>query len=193
MWAGAEKNVSIRRVSNMGLKKVSFIQLDHLVRNGKSVSEIARELKVTKGCVSKALKRLNVAVTKDVALRAAPKIVDHQIDAMGQLRKINGLINAELDSINQNIPTAAGEARKDLQRQQLEHVAEIRKQVNLLLDITKTLFDAEEVAAFQQIILEEIGRAAPEVQDRIVGRLNARRAVRSTFDLRQPAVRAKEE
>ena len=177
----------------MGIKKIAFIQLDHLVRSGKSVSEIARQLNVTKGAVSKALKRLNVAVTKDVALRAAPKIVDRQIDAMGQLRKINVLINAELDSINQNIGTAAGEARKALQRQQLEHVAGIRKQVNLLLDISRTLFDAEEVAAFQQIILEEIGRAAPEVQERIVSRLNARRAVRSTIDLRQPAVRAKEE
>ncbi len=176
----------------MGLKKVSYLQLDQLVRDGKSVSEIARELKVTKGCVSKALKRLNVAVTKDVAMRAAPKIVDRQIDAMGQLKKINVLINAELDSINRNIQTADGEARKDLQRQQLEHVAEIRKQVNLLLDISRTLFDAEEVAAFQQIILEEIGHATPEIQDRIVGRLNARRAVRSSFDIRQPAVRAKE-
>jgi len=57
----------------MGIKKIAFIQLDHLVRSGKSVSEIARQLNVTKGAVSKALKRLNVAVTKDVALRAAPK------------------------------------------------------------------------------------------------------------------------
>ena len=61
------------RVSNMGIKKIAFIQLDQLVRSGKSVSEIARQLNVTKGAVSKALKRLNVAVTKDVALRAAPK------------------------------------------------------------------------------------------------------------------------
>ena len=44
----------------MGIKKIAFIQLDHLVRSGKSVSEIARQLNVTKGAVSKALKRLNV-------------------------------------------------------------------------------------------------------------------------------------
>jgi len=48
------------RVSNMGIKKIAFIQLDQLVRSGKSVSEIARQLNVTKGAVSKALKRLNV-------------------------------------------------------------------------------------------------------------------------------------
>ena len=179
-------------VSNMGQKKISFIQLDQLVRSGKSVSEIAMQLKVTKGCVSKALKRLNVAITKDVALRSAPEIVDHQIDAMGQLRRINDLINSELDYIESNIQTATGADRKDFQRQRLEHVAEIRKQLNLLLDITKTLFDAEEVAAFQQIILEEIGRAGPEVQDRIVSRLNARRAIRSTFEFRQSTVHPKE-
>ena len=51
----------------MGIKKIAFIQLDHLVRSGKSVSEIARQLNVTKGAVSKALKRLNVAVTKDIS------------------------------------------------------------------------------------------------------------------------------
>ena len=51
----------------MGIKKIAFIQLDHLVRSGKSVSEIARQLNITKGAVSKALKRLNVAVTKDIS------------------------------------------------------------------------------------------------------------------------------
>jgi len=111
---------------------------------------------------------------------------------MGQLKRINDLINSELDYIETNIQAATGADRKDFQRQRLEHVAEIRKQLSLLLDITKTLFDAEEVAAFQQMILEEIGRAAPEVQDRIVSRLNARRAIRSTFEFRQSAVHAQE-
>ena len=40
----------------------------------------------------------------------------------------------------------------------------------------------EEVAAFQQIVLEEIGNVAPEVRDRILHRLNERRAIRSTLD-----------
>lgn len=172
----------------MGRKKISFMQLDQLVRKGKSVSEIAKELKVTKSCVSKALKKVEVANTKDVALRSAPEIVDRQIDAMGQLRKVNDLINNELDYIERNIQTATGTERKDFQRQRLEHVAEIRKQVGLLLDIARTLYDAEEVAAFQKIILEEIGGAAPEVQERIVNRLNERRAIRSTFEFRQSTI-----
>ena len=46
----------------MGMKKIAFIQLDHLVRSGKPVSEMARRLNITKGAVSKALKRLNVAL-----------------------------------------------------------------------------------------------------------------------------------
>jgi predicted transcriptional regulator len=173
----------------MAKKKIPIILLDQLVRKGRTVSQIAEELKVTKGAVSKALKRLSVALTKDVVLRSAPKIVDRQIDAMGQLKKINDLINKELDYIESNIQTATGADRKDFQKQRLEHVAEIRKQVDLLLDIAKTLYDTEEVAAFQQIILEEIGRAAPEVQDRIVSRLNERRAIRSSFEFRQSTIR----
>ena len=51
----------------MGMKKIAFVQLDHLVRSGKPVSEMARRLNITKGAVSKALKRIDVAVTKDIS------------------------------------------------------------------------------------------------------------------------------
>jgi len=176
----------------MAQKKIPIVQLDQLVRQRKTVSQIAKELGVTKGAVSKAMKRLNVAITKDVTLRSAPEIVDRQLNAMDQLKRINGLINNELDYIERNIETASGEERKELQEQRLKHVAEIRKQLGLLLDIAQALYDAEEVAAFQQAVLEEIGHAAPEVQDKIVSRLNEKRAIRSTFEFRQSTIYPKE-
>jgi transposase-like protein len=165
----------------MGKTKISLIQLDQLVREGDGVSEIARKLGVTKGSVSKKLKKLRVGITKDVALRSASKIVDRQLNAMDQLKRINCLINNELDYIEKNIVNAKGEQRKELQEQRLKHVAEVRKQLGLLLDIAQALYSAEEVAAFQQSTLEEIGHAAPEVRDRILQSLNQKRAIRSTI------------
>lgn len=172
----------------MSGKKISNLELDQLVREGNGVSEIARKLGVSKGAVSKRLKNLRAGITKDVVLRSAPQIVDRQLNAMDQLKRINGLINNELDYIEKNIKTAKGDERKELQEQRLKHVAEVRKQLGLLLNIAQALYNAEEVAAFQQTVLEEIGHAAPDVKDRILQRLNQRRAIRSTIGFGQPGV-----
>jgi len=172
----------------MGRGKISLVQLERLVREGNGVSQIAKKLGVAKGSVSKRLKDLRVGITKDVVLRSAPQIVDRQLNAMDQLKKINTLINGELDYIEKNIETATGQERRELQEQRLKHVAEVRKQLGLLLEIAQAIYNAEEVAAFQQSVLEEIGHAAPEVRDRILQRLNERRAIRSTIALGQPGI-----
>jgi transposase-like protein len=172
----------------MGKGKISILQLEQMVREGNGVSEIARKLGVSKGAVSKRLKDLRVGITKDFVLRSAPQIVDRQLNAMDQLKRINGLINNELNYIEKNIETAIGDQRKELQDQRLRHVAEVRKQLGLLLDIAQALYNAEEVAAFQQSVLEEIGHAAPEVRDKILQRLNERRAIRSTIGFGNPGI-----
>ena len=169
----------------MERKKISLIQLEQLVREGNGVAEIARKLKFTKGAVSKRLKALRVGITKDVVLRSAPEIVNRELKAMDQLKRINNLINGELDYIEKNIETAKGEERKDLQEQRLKHVAEVRKQLSLLLNIAEVLYNAEEIAAFQEFVVEEIGRVAPEVKTRIVERLNQAGAIRSTLGFTQ--------
>ena len=165
----------------MSVKKVSNIELEKLVADGNTVSEIARKLKVSKGTISRRLKALRTALSKDVAIRSAQEIVETKIDAMKQLIQINEAINAELNHIRELIETATGKEREALQKQQLDHVGEIRKQVGLFLQIAQALYNAEEVARFQQITLEEIGRAAPEVRIGIMERLNECRLVRSTM------------
>ena len=81
----------------MNDKKISNLELEQLVREGNGVSEIARKLGVTKGAVSKRLKALNVAITKDVTLHHAGDIVEKKLDAIGQLQKINDYANELLD------------------------------------------------------------------------------------------------
>jgi len=123
----------------LGETKISLIELSQLVREGKGVSDIARKLGVTKGAVSKRLKALRVGITKDVVLRSAPEIVNRELKGMDQLKRINDLINNELEYIEGNIKTAKGEERKELQEARLKHVAEVRKQLGLLLNIAEAL------------------------------------------------------
>ncbi len=46
------------------MKKISNLELQRLLEQGFHVSEIARKLKVTPGCISKRLKALKVGVPK---------------------------------------------------------------------------------------------------------------------------------
>ena len=72
-------------------------QLIQLIRDGDTVSEAARKLGVGKAAVSKRLKRLNIAISRNVTIRAAHKIVDREINALDQLQKINRDANELLD------------------------------------------------------------------------------------------------
>lgn len=191
----------------MAQRKISFIELEQLVREGNGVSEIARKLGVTKGAVSKALKRLNVALTKDVAFRSAPEIVDKNLNAVEQLQKINKYANELLDllirwnrgddealqvlesqiadkkvRVGKKIEFVREFKFKDPRELALKAMAEIRGQLNLQLEIFKTLYDFQAIAEFQREVLEAIGNASSEIRDKIVHNLQEARAIRSTLE-----------
>jgi len=165
-------------------KKINDNQLIRLVRAGNTVTEIAYKLGVGHSAVSKRLKALKLSITKDVTLRAGPKFVDSGLDAMAQIRRINRLINKELDHVEQEIAGATGAERRVLQDQRLKHVAEVRKQISLVLEIAQVLYNVDEVKAFQEEVLTAIGQAAPEARPAILQNLQDRRAIRSVLDMK---------
>jgi len=168
----------------MGKRKFSNLDLEKLVNQGMGVRQIARKLKVSPASVSERLKNLRVAVSKNLAVRNAGKLVKKKFDAMDQLLNISRIVNKELDFIREKIKENPDDRGK-WQEIQLKHTAEVRHQIKLMLDIAQVLYRAEEVAAFQQTVLEEIGNADPEVRERILKRLTERGTLaRSTrFDL----------
>jgi AcrR family transcriptional regulator len=189
----------------MGRKKISNLELDQLIREGNGVSEIARKLGVSKGAVSKRLKALNVAITKDVTLHHAGEIVEKKLDAIEQLQKINDYANELLDLLmrwnrgdNEALQILESQVRKVKIRGQEEEVteyrfkdprelalkamAEIRGQLNLQLEIFRALYDMAAVAEFQKEVLTAIGEVAPDVRSSIIHNLQKARAIRSTLD-----------
>jgi predicted transcriptional regulator len=191
----------------MPKKTISIVQLEKLVRQGNGVSQIAKKMGVTKGAVSKKLKALNVAVTKDVSLHHAGDIVERKINAIEQLQKINDYANELLDLLmrwNRGDEVAiqvlesqvarkkvrVGDKEefvqqykfKDPRELAIKAMQEIRGQLNLQLDIFKTLYDMAAVAEFQKEVLEAIGNASPELRDQIVRNLQKGRVVRSTLE-----------
>jgi len=159
----------------MRRRKVDPLQLKQMLDQGKAQKEIAAFFRVSEGTISKNVKTLSLAQSQDVILRSATKINDRKVSAMTRLERIAGVVESELNYIQKTIKGTKGEERREWQEVQLKHTAEIRKQVNLLLEIAQALYNIEEVDAFKKIVLEEIGNESEELRDRILQRIRQRR------------------
>ena len=146
--------------------KIDKVKLNHLLRSGKSQRECAQVFGVTESAISKAKKELNLCVVKNVALENAHNIVSRELDAVGQLYKINEQANRLLDEM---------EGKPDLK---LKTMAEIRGQLRLQLEIFQALYDMKAVQEFQTEILQTIGEVDKNVRDKIIDKLNQKRAIR---------------
>jgi hypothetical protein len=160
----------------MRRRKVDPIQLENMLQQKMLQKDIAAFFKVTEGTVSKNITELQKAKSQDVVLRAATKINDRKLSAMTRLERIAKVVEDELTYIRRTIKGTKGDERREWQEVQLKHTAEIRKQVNLLLEIAQALYNVEEVEAFKKIVLEEIGGVDEEIRTKILDRIRQRRA-----------------
>jgi len=151
--------------------KIDRVKLSQLLKRGKSQREIAQVFGVTESAVSKARKELNINVVRSVALEDAHRVVDKNLDAVGQLQKINQEANKLLDKLEQS-----PELR-------LKVMAEIRGQLRLQLEIFQTLYDMRTIREFQSEVLFAISEESPDTRDRIVQRLKEKRALRASVQL----------
>ena len=76
-----------------------------------------------------------------------------------------------------------GADRAKLQDTILKLAAEVRQQLGLQLNISRTLIDLKVVREFQHSVVEVISEESPEVARRVVARLKERRALRASGTL----------
>ena len=175
----------------------SDFDLGERIRQGKNVKKIAEEFGVSPQSIYKRTKRYKLNVSKDIAFHQAAAVNKQQIDWSAQLLKINDTANQLLDRLIE-VVQAKEEKERDKKFKNVEMwlgekgsildavvklKAEIRQQLKLLMDAWKQKYDIEEVAEYQRIVLEEIGKAAPEVKERIAERLRPIIARRLAWDL----------
>jgi uncharacterized radical SAM superfamily protein len=186
--------------------KIDKVKLHRLFSSGKSQKEAAQVFGVTEGAISKVVKSLNIAVVKNVALENAHTVMKKNINALEQLQKINDHANELLDLLmrwnrgdNEALQILESQVRrvkvrgseeeiseyrfKDPRELALRCMAEIRGQLNLQLDIFKTLYDVEAIADFQKEVLSAIAEVSPDVRNTIIQRLKERKALRGSFTI----------
>lgn len=153
--------------------KIDKVKLSQLLRSGKSGKECAKFFSVTEGAISLARKELKISVVKNVALETAHQVVDKNLNAVEQLLNINRKANTLLEVAIQ---------AKDHDTT-LKAMREIRGQLELQLEIFKTLYDLEAVAEFQREVLTAIDEVDRDVRDRIVQRLKENKALRGSVSI----------
>ena len=153
--------------------KIDKVKLSQLLRSGKSGKDCAKVFGVTEGAISQARKGLNISVVKSVALETAHQVVEKNLNAVDQLLNINRKANTLLEVAIQ---------AKDHDTT-LKAMREIRGQLELQLEIFKTLYDVQAVADFQREVLTAIGEVDPDVRNLIINRLKEGRALRQSVDI----------
>ena len=161
----------------MGLKKLDYDQVKELHDKGMMGIEIAQKLGVTRGTISKALKKMNLSVAK-VAMGEAPKYEKRKDAATKHLLYLADKARSELDWIEQSVVPNNDADYREWQNQKLKFAAEMRKLIGAMADIGYKLFQAEEINEVLFIIDEEIGRESPECQKRIREKIQQRRNIR---------------
>jgi len=81
----------------MSLAKIDKAKLSQMLRSGNPQVKIAEYFGVTEGAISQAKRELNIGVIKNVALENAHRVVEKNLDAVGQLQKINDHANELID------------------------------------------------------------------------------------------------
>jgi DNA-binding XRE family transcriptional regulator len=193
----------------MGNPKINDHKLLRLIdKDGLSQSAAAKKIGVSRQAVNKRLQEIRGKTTKVVVAKKIEQVVDHKIDAIEQLTRINDYANEILDLLMRwnrgddealqvlesqvapkkvRIGTEELEVKevkfKDPRELALKAMAEIRGQLKLQLEIFQALFSLQAAEEFQNVVLETIAEVDPKVRNEILRRLNDKRAVRSAVRL----------
>lgn len=175
-------------------RKLSMLELQRLLGEGKSMTEAARLLGVSKQAVSKAMKKRRESSSAAdspgglVPVRSTgPKGVS-EFEGLKRLKKIMAPVFAEIQILNSELKKLQatdkikGEDRRELNFQRLKYVAEGRKQLALALLIDEKRFAFDEVLKFQNFILEKIGEVDEQTRDEILTNIRRGKSLRNLFD-----------
>ena len=166
----------------MARSRLDPAELQRFLAEGRTQADAARHFGVSEAAISQRVQTLRIATSKVVALERAGEVVDQKLDANARLERVQRLIDEELRwAVDQ--AQQPGADRGALQDTILRLAAEVRQQLGLQLNISRTLIDLKVVREFQKSVTETIAEVDPSAARLIVAKLKARRALRAAGSL----------
>ena len=157
-------------------RRLSILEVERLLAEGKSQNAAARILGFSKQAVSKALQKRRQG-TEDVPAKTPAKF---SRDGLGPFKKVMDTVLSEIRylTIEINKTTTQAEDRESLNMQRLKYCSESRIVFELALLIDEKRFNIEEVLKFRDFVLQKIGDVDEKTRDEILEGLRRGRALR---------------
>lgn len=157
-------------------------ELHGYLTGGHTQAEAAVHFGVTASAISQRVKQLKIATSKVLTLEKAAEVVDRKLSASDRLERAQQVILDQLDWAEQQAQQP-GADRSSLTDLLVKLSAEIRGQLRLEHDISRTLVDLKVVREFQRSVVETIAEIDPQVARQIVAKLKAQRQLRQSASL----------
>ncbi len=166
----------------MAHTKVLDADLHQYLEGGHSQADAARHFGVSEPAIHQRLKRLRGLTSRVVALEKAGEVVEQKLTAAQRLQRVQDVI---LDQLTwaESQARQEGADRPALAEVLVKLSAEVRAQLRLEHDISRTLIDLKVVRQFQRTVFEVISQESPQAARRIVARLKEHQALRRSVDL----------
>ena len=161
----------------MAVRSIDRLRVRELHDQGKSVSDIAKEMGCGKGAISKILKTMGLCIVKSAA-EEAPRYVEKKNIALENLNYLMDKAKQELEWIEDTVPSKNDAEYRAWQDQKLKFCAELRKLIAAIGDIGFKLFHAQSMSEVIEEILDEIAEESPDCRRRILARIDRRRKMR---------------
>ena len=143
--------------------------IKNLISEGMGVNEVARQLKRSASTVSRALKKIKIS--KAVGVARAGRLFDQKLNASQDLRKIHDRAIQILDRLK----TETSETAEKYALIVLKACDAVRKDLELHLRIWEALYNVEEVAKWQNELMDILAEIDPDARERFDSRLEERR------------------
>lgn len=166
----------------MAKVKVDPDALQRFLEAGHSQVDAAKHFGVSEAAISQRVRQLRIGTSKVVALERAARVVDQKLDATERLQRVQRVILDQLAWAEQQAKEP-GADRTALADVLVKLSAEVRAQVRLEHDISRTLIDMHVVREFQRTVFGVISEESPEAGRRILARLKEQQALRRSVEL----------
>ena len=152
----------------MAITKIDPDALRAYLDDGHSQSDAATHFGVSESAISQRVRQLQIATSKVLTLERAADVIDRKLSATERLGRAQQVILDQLDWAEQLIVKLS---------------AEIRGQLRLEHDISRTLIDLRVVREFQRTVFETIAEESPDTARRILARLKNQQKLRRSVEL----------
>lgn len=160
-------------------QKINDIELDKLLRQGYTTNQLADHFGCSPAAVSQRKRKLQKGIVAITTLEKADQVVAAHMDMMGQLRRVNGIVNDQLDLAVKMFDDPESN-RLAIQQNIIKLSAEVRKQQESQVRIFEAGIRAEAQRAFQQELMDLLEEVSPEVRNEFIRRLRERKLLRES-------------